>query len=111
MDLAFLSRVGQAVDRSRRLSISCRVEQQIADVPRGWMCWEPGSDGGEFPSSSPNRVHWFTAESPLTRTELDETFAAIRARGLPRVYFMINPRAWSEDLERRLEAMDVTLFP
>src|SRR5262249_14418729 len=108
---AFLSRVAHAVDRSRRLSISCRVEQQIADVPRGWMCWEPGSDGGEYPSSSPNRVHWFTAESPLTQGELEETLAAVSALSLPRIYFMFNPRAWSEDLEQRLNAAGVSPWP
>src|SRR5262245_55274523 len=108
MDPAFLSRVAHAVDRSRRLPISCRVEQQIADGPRGARCREPRSDGGEYPASSPNRVHWFTAESPLNQAELERTLAAVSARSLPRIYFMINPRAWSEDLEQRLNAAGVS---
>jgi hypothetical protein len=111
MDPSFLSRVAHAVDRSRRLSISCRVEQQIADVPRGWMCWEPGHSGGDVPSASPNRVHWFTAQSPLTREELGGTLGAIRARDLRRVYFMLNPRGWTERVEHDLNESGASLWP
>lgn len=108
MDSAFLSRVAHAVDRSRRLSISCRAEQQIADVPRGWMCWDPASDGGEYPSTSPNRVHWFGAEYPLSRHELDHAFAQVRARELHRVYLMINPRGWNGAVDERFGELGAT---
>jgi hypothetical protein len=111
VDHGFLSDIARAVDRSRRLSISCRVQQQIAEVPRGWMCWEPGVDSGPYPSGSPNRVHWFSAEEPLTRGDLLATIDAIRARSLPRMYFMINPRGWTAAVDRELNSLGATLFP
>ena len=111
MDPALFPDIARAVDRARRGFTSCRVEQQVADIPRGWMCWEPGADPGEFPSSSPNRIHWFAVESPLSLSEIHEAIAACRARGLRRMYIVISPRAWTTRVDSELTTLGAMRWP
>src|SRR5437899_11698963 len=111
MTSAEFTAIARAVDRARRGFISCRVEQQVADIPRGWMCWEPNADPGEFPSSSPNRIHWFAVDSPLSATEIHEAIAAVRARGLRRMYIVMSPRAWTTGVDGELTALRAMRWP
>ena len=111
MGPAEFSAIARAVDRSRRRSISCRVEQEVADVPRGWICWDPNAEPGEFPSASPNRIHWFAVDSPLSTAEVRETLAIVRARASRRMYIMMCPRAWTTEVDRELKADGATPWP
>jgi hypothetical protein len=111
MDPAPFPAFARAADHARRNSITCCLEQQIIDVPRGWMCWEPNGDPGEFPSGSPNRIHWVTAESPLNAQEIHDTIAAVRARDIRRMYIIMSPRAWTTGVHSQLLALGATPWP
>lgn len=91
-------------DRCARRTNSTRTAVAVLDVPRGWARLRPGGESDEFASTGFNRVHWFTLESPITPTELDETLSLVRSAGARRVYLWMSAAgcagAASEALER-----------
>lgn len=80
-------------DRMTRRTNSIRSGSTIVEIPDGWIRLREGGDGGPFPSSGFNRVHWLTMSGPLTREHVDAMVRAVRGFGAQGAYVWMSPVA------------------
>lgn len=82
--------VARCCDRLYRAGAAHRTDATIADVPRGWLRVKPGGDQDHFASTSFNRVHWLTLESPITPEDLAGADRVLRSLGAARAFLWLS---------------------